>query len=277
MPYADSLIKGTLDVPGAHLCYEVRGSGPALLLIPGGPADAAGFERVASLLASDYSVITYDPRGLSRSSVHDPEQDISVTVQADDAHRLLEAVTSEPAYVFGSSGGAITGLALVARYPAQIRTLIAHEPPVIELLPDRDVVVAQNQEVYRTYLRQGAGPAMMKFMAMAGFDVGEQPDPTDDPAMREAIDRMRANLDLFFGRMYRGITGYRPDINALRAAGPRLQIACGMTSAGQLAHRTAIALAGTLGMAPVQFPGDHGGYATDPEKFAQTLRQVLAG
>jgi pimeloyl-ACP methyl ester carboxylesterase len=118
----------TLEAPGASLYYEVRGSGPVLLMIPGGPMDAAGFAPLADALADRYTVVTCDCRGNSRSTAEGPKDDLTVGVFADDAHRLLTAVTSEPAFVLGSSGGASYGLDLVARYPEQVRTLVAHVP-----------------------------------------------------------------------------------------------------------------------------------------------------
>ena len=278
MVYRDSMTRGMLDVPGASLCYEVQGSGPALLLIPGGPADAAGFRHMAKLLSEQFSVVTYDPRGLSRSSVDDPSQVITVDTQAEDAYRLLNAVTSEPAYVFGNSGGAITGLELVTKHPNAVRVLIAHEPPVAELLPNHGEVAQQNEEVYQTYLREGAGPAMMKFMAMAGFQAGPPRHEPEEPnaEMREAMESMRANLELFLSQMLREIVAYRPNAERLTAGPTRVVVARGTTSEGQLAYRTATALADLLDVEPVQFPGDHGGFAADSEQFAQTLRQVLA-
>jgi len=128
----------------------VRGSGPLLLLIPGGPAGTSLFDDVAPLLAEHYTVLTYDPRGLSASTVDDPSQDITVETQADDAHRLLRAVTVEPAYVFASSGGSNTGLVLAATHPEQVRTLIVHEPPITELLPDPEEHRAHNADIYLT-------------------------------------------------------------------------------------------------------------------------------
>lgn len=129
---------GMLSVRGATLYHEIRGTGPTLLLIPGGPMDAAGFAEIAERLADRYTVITYDCRGNSRSPHDGTADDLTVEVLADDAHRLLEAVGSGPAYVLGSSGGATYGLDLVARYPGQVRTLVAHEPPVSCLLPDAE-------------------------------------------------------------------------------------------------------------------------------------------
>ena len=127
----------TLKVPGASLYYEVRGSGPVLLMMPGGPADAGAFRRIAGYLDSDYTVVTYDPRGLSHSPLDGPVKDERIVqIFADDAHRLLAATSNEPAFVFGSSGGAVIALELVARHPEQVRTLVPHEPPAPALLPD---------------------------------------------------------------------------------------------------------------------------------------------
>src|SRR5947208_9007859 len=126
----------TLDVPGARLYYERRGSGPLLLMI-GSPMDSTGFAGLASALSDEYTVVTYDPRGIGSSSREDTTEDVTPEQQADDVHRLLSALGREPANVFGSSGGAVVGLALVTAHPGRVRTLVAHEPPVIELLPDR--------------------------------------------------------------------------------------------------------------------------------------------
>jgi len=126
----------TLQMPGAPLYYEVRGSGPVLLMIPGGPMDADGFKGIADRLADTYTVVTYDCRGNSRSPMQGSWDDLTVGLFADDAHRLLDAVSPDQADVLGSSGGATYALDLVARYPGRVGTLVAHEPPVSELLPD---------------------------------------------------------------------------------------------------------------------------------------------
>ena len=203
----------TLEVPGASLYYEVRGSGPVLLMIPGGPMDAAGFAPLADGLADRYTVVTCDCRGNSRSTAEGPKDDLTVGVFADDAHRLLAAVTSEPAYVLGSSGGASYGLDLVARYPEQVRTLVAHEPPVAALLPDAAHWRAFTEEIRDIYRRDGVFPAMQKFgegVGLGGPEPGAEPGP-------EAMQRMMGNLELFAGYTIPVITNYQPDLG--RAAG----------------------------------------------------------
>jgi pimeloyl-ACP methyl ester carboxylesterase len=260
----------TLDVPGARLYYERQGTGPLLLMI-GSPMDSTGFVGLARALAGRYTVITYDPRGVGHSTREDPAQDITPEQQADDIHRLLSALGGGPADIFGSSGGAVVGLALVTTHPAQVRTLVAHEPPVIELLPDRDQVRAQIQDTYDTYQTQGIGPAMAKFMADAGLDQA----PAQQPASPEQLATMRAAGETFLARLLRPTTHYRPDIEALRSAPARIVVAVGAASQGQLAHRTALALADRLGTPATEFPGDHAGFVTHPAQCAQLLDQLL--
>src|SRR5260370_3371657 len=118
----------TLQLPGATLYYETRGSGPVLLLIAGGFTDAGVFEDVASFLAHDYTVVTYDPRGNSRSPLDGPPEDQQIEVHHDDARRLLETVADVPAAVFGNSSGAIVGLDLIARHPTLVSRAVARVP-----------------------------------------------------------------------------------------------------------------------------------------------------
>jgi pimeloyl-ACP methyl ester carboxylesterase len=139
-----------LNVPGARLYYERRGTGPLLLLI-GSPMDSTGFAGLASALAGRYTVVTYDPRGTGNSTREDTGQDVTPGQQADDVHRLLAVLGGGPMDIFGSSGGAVVGLALVTAHPGQVRTLVAHEPPVIELLPDAAQLRAEIQDIYDTY------------------------------------------------------------------------------------------------------------------------------
>jgi pimeloyl-ACP methyl ester carboxylesterase len=268
----------TLPVPGADLYYEVRGSGPVLLMIPGGPMDAGGFAAVADRLADEYTVVTYDCRGNSRSRMRGSWDDLTVGVFADDAHRLLEAVGSGPADVLGSSGGATYGLDLVARYPDQVRTLVAHEPPVSELLPDAANWHALNLEIGETYRTDGTFAALQKFTVGVGFGDGPGPAPGETtPEAAEAMARTGGNLDLFAGRLIPVIGNYAPDIAALRRSPTRIVVGVGDESTPeQMTYQTSYALAGELGGQPVQFPGGHGGFDSHPDGFAARLREVLA-
>ncbi|WP_279581927.1 alpha/beta fold hydrolase [Fodinicola feengrottensis] len=189
----------TLDVPGARLHYEIRGSGPLLVMI-GAPMDSSGFAALAPLMSGDHTVVTYDPRGTGRSAREDPTSDVTADLLADDVHRLLTALGDEPVDVLGSSGGAVTGLALATRHPDQVRTLVAHEPPVVDVLPDRKEVRAAIFDLVELYHHKGPAAATREFMALTGIDMGPAGDVTAD-----APDD---GEDLFFAHMLRTITGY---------------------------------------------------------------------
>jgi pimeloyl-ACP methyl ester carboxylesterase len=262
----------TLDVPGARLHYEVRGEGP-LLLVMGAPMSAAAFAPLADALARDHTVVTHDPRGISGSVLDDPEQDSTPDLRADDVAALLDALGGESADVFGSSGGAVTGLALVARHPGRVRTLVAHEPPLLELLPDAAERRAAVDDMVETFHREGPAAAWAKFMATAGFDDGDDGAPTPPPGEPSAQDL--ADGARFFAHEIQGTTRYVPDVAALTAGPTRVVVGIGVDSGGLDTYLTSTALAGLLGPPPVEFPGDHGGFLGQPDEFAEVLRNVL--
>jgi pimeloyl-ACP methyl ester carboxylesterase len=264
----------SLTVPGARLYYEVSGSGPVLLLIPGGAADATIFAPIAGPLAERYTVVRYDPRGISRSPLEDPAVDVPVERHADDAGALLAAVGTESAFVLGSSGGGTIGLALAARHPDRVQTLVAHEPPVVTLLPEGSPRRGGSREIYDTYKKEGPEAAMQQFLVFTGFGQ-TRPLGTPSAQMQEAAVRMRQNLEFFLAHYLLPITDYVPDVAALQSGAVRVVIGVGAESAGQLAHDTALALAERLGVPPVTFPGGHAGYVEHPTAFAARLRDVL--
>ncbi|WP_329261231.1 alpha/beta hydrolase [Actinoallomurus sp. NBC_01490] len=281
----------TLAVPGAVLHYDVRshGSGdhPVLLLI-GSPMGAAGFATLAGHF-TDRTVVTYDPRGAERSRRTDGAAESTPEEHADDLHRLIATLDAGPVEIFASSGGAVNGLALVARHPEQVRTLVAHEPPVARELPDHEPVLAVCVDIHETYLRSGMGPAMAKFIALmshegavpAGFADGPAPDPA---AFGLPAEDDGSRDDPLVGQNMLSCTHYRPDFAALRAAPTRIVIGVGGESGQVLTGRAAVAVADRLATEPVTFPGGHDGFlggeygATGkPEAFAATLRTVLTG
>ena len=280
----------TLTVPGATLVYDIRSNDtstePVLLLI-GSPMGAAGFGTLGSHFA-DRTVVTYDPRGADRSQKADPASPSTPEDHADDLHRLIQALDAGPVDLFASSGGAVNALALVERHPEQVRTLVAHEPPLFQVLPDRDAALAAARDIHETYMRSGFGAGMAKFIALVQHkgpvpaDWIDQPAP--DPAMfglPTADDGSRT--DVLMAQNITSSTGYEPDFDALRRASTRIVIAAGTESEGELANRGAHALAERLGTTPVIFPSHHGGFlggeygqAGDPDAFAEKLRQVLS-
>jgi clorobiocin/coumermycin A biosynthesis protein CloN7/CouN7 len=261
-----------LDVPGARLYYKVQGSGPPLMLI-GHPMDASGFAAIAPALAHAYTVVTYDPRGFGHSTIDDPDQDGEPDLLADDVRRVLEsAVGSVPAQVFGSSGGAVTGLALVARYPDHVKTLIAHEAPLALLLPDAERARAGFNDIYDTFSAKGIDAAWEAFASLTGLTMGPQDAPADpQPPSAEEV----ATSTRFFEHGLLPIALYQPDFPALEAAPTRLIVAGGTASNGEFPQRAAVALAGRLGVPLMNVPGGHVGFLTEPAEFASVLTRAL--
>ncbi|MGI5178522.1 alpha/beta fold hydrolase [Dactylosporangium sp. CA-152071] len=262
----------TLEVPGATLRYEIRGSGPVLLLICGGVYDAEGFDGLAEALADERTVVTYDRRGNSRSPLDGPPAVQSIEEHGDDAYRLLGAVgvtEDEPADVFGNSSGAEIALELAARHPELVRTVVAHEPPAFELLSDathwRDLM----REVEATFHRDGWGAAMHVFGA--GLEMADEKGAEASP---DFMARMQGNLPFFIGYEVPAFGVWVPDLDSLRAGTARIVPAVGAASAGEAPHRVGVELADRLGVDVVEFPGGHGGHG-DPAAFAPRLREVL--
>ncbi|MET8180850.1 alpha/beta hydrolase [Streptomyces sp. NPDC005336] len=276
---------GTLRVPGATLHYEVRGTGPVLLLIPAGAGDAAAFDQVAPGLADQYTVVSYDPRGMSRSPLDGPLADQRVEEHSEDAYRLLDLVSpgGEPAYVVGCSSGAIAALDLLARHPERVRLAIAHEPPLVELLPDAAKQRAFFAEVREAHRREGLGAAVAVMSAGTGPAESDAPPKEEKeaavelpPRPAEVLDRMMANFPYFLEHILCPFTSYAPDVAALRAASERLVPAGGRDSHGLLLYRPAAALAELLGTEVMDFPGGHSGLSEHPEEFTEVLRETLS-
>jgi pimeloyl-ACP methyl ester carboxylesterase len=262
-----------LDVPGACLYYEVQGSGPPLMLI-GHPMDASGFAAIAPALAEAFTVVTYDPRGFGHSTIDDPNQDGEPDLLADDVRRVLEAAVGKvPACVFGSSGGAVTGIALVSHYPDHVQTLVAHEAPLALLLPEAEHAQAGFHAIYDTFSENGPDAAWEAFSTFTGLIMSPQ-DPPADPQPPSAEDM--ATSTRFFEHGLLPIALYQPDFPALEAAPTRIIVAGGTASTGEFPQRTAVALADRLGTPLMNFPGGHVGFLTAPGEFASVLTRALA-
>lgn len=281
----------TLDVPGAVLTYDVREADaptdePTLLLI-GLPMGAEGFTTLASHL-TDRTVATYDPRGVERST-REPGLP-GVSTHAGDVHRVIEALGGGPVDLFASSGGAVVALDLAATHPGDVRTVVAHEPPLASVLPDRAAMAAAMQDIHDTYQAKGFGAGMAKFITVlmaqgeltADFVHQDDPDPamfglpTQDDGSRD---------DLMLGVNMVTLPPYEPAYEALRAGAPRVVIGVGADTGEAMTGRAARATAALLGEEPIVFPGGHGGFsggeygqpADKPVEFAARLREVLAG
>jgi pimeloyl-ACP methyl ester carboxylesterase len=277
----------TFEAPGATLTYDVRpGSGDDIpLFLIGSPMGAAGFGSLASHFP-DRTIVTYDPRGAERSTKADPSTESNPDEHADDLHRIIREVGG-PVDLFASSGGAVNALALVAEHPEDVRTLVAHEPPLASLLPDAENAKAAVRAIGDSYQRGGFGAGMAHFMAITGHrgpfpaDIAEQPAP--DPAtfgLPSEDDGSRT--DVMLAQNLINSTHYEPDFDALRAASTRIVLAAGAESEGEMANRGAYAVAERLETEPVVFPSHHGGFLGgeygwpgEPDAFAAKLRDVL--
>jgi pimeloyl-ACP methyl ester carboxylesterase len=262
----------TLAVPGATLHHEVRGDGPLLVLL-GTPMDARAFEPLADRLAVDHTVLTTDPRGIGRSPVDDPDDTPTLERRATDVAALIGHTGHGAATVLGSSGGAVTALALAQYHPDHVATVIAHEPPLAELLPDRDERRAGREEVIRRWFAGDRLGSWRAFLANADIVM---PEEMVTAIFGGEIDaQAQADGDYQNAHLMRPTTDFVPDVERLRAGPARIVVGIGEASAGQLCDRTSRALCAALGIAPTMFPGGHVGFAEDPAAFEPVLRRVL--
>ena len=280
-----------LETAEADIAYDVHGPLPTAdgrppLVMIGQPMAAGGFATLASHLP-DRTAVAYDPRGLGRSTRKDGRVDHAPTVQAEDVHALIEALGAGPVEMFASSGGAVAALALVAAYPDDVSTLVAHEPPLIPVLGDAAAAERARAAVRDAYEAKGRGAGMAAFIVMSSWQ-GEYSgeyfaQPAADPAafgMPTEDDGSRDD-PLLSDRSW-AVSSYRPDVDALTAAPTRIVIAVGEESQGTFTGRSAVATAELLGQQATVFPSHHGGflggefgYAGQPEAFARKLREVL--
>jgi pimeloyl-ACP methyl ester carboxylesterase len=261
-----------LVVAGAELYFEVRGNGP-LVALHAAPMDATSFESLAELLATSYTVLTSDPRGINRSKVDDADRDVTPDERADDLAALIAHVDAGPAHVFGSSGGAVSALALLQRHPALVATVIAHEPPLGALLPDRDELYRRTAAMVRTYLEGDRLAAWREFLDMA--DIAMAPEMFEAVFGATPEGQQAADERFAFAHMELPTTFWAPDLGTLRTVSPALVVAIGEDSAGQLCDRAARALAAAIGIAPTMFPGGHIGFVEDPVAVATHVRTTL--
>ncbi|MFB8118123.1 alpha/beta fold hydrolase [Streptomyces sp. NPDC056465] len=283
----------TCETAGADLVYDVRrpsaaDDGRPPLLMIGQPMDATGFAALAARFP-DRTVATYDPRGLGRSVRKDGRADHRPETQAEDVHAVIEALGAGPVEMFASSGGAVTALAVVAKYPGDVTVLVAHEPPLVTLTPDGPAAVRARARVREAYETRGWGAGMAAFVAMTSWE-GEFTDayfarPDADPAaFGMPVEDDGSRDDPLLSDLSWAISDYRPDVDAIAAAATRVVIAVGEESEGVQTGRTSVATAELLRQRVTTFPSHHGGfldgefgYPGKPDEFGQRLREVLDG
>jgi pimeloyl-ACP methyl ester carboxylesterase len=262
----------TLRISGARLHYQVRGTGPILLMMSGGHGDADSFNGMSEHLTDQYTVVAYDRRGYARSPLDNPVEVQHVTTHADDAASLLAIFGHEPAQVFASSAGALIGLDLATRHAHLVSTLVAHEPPALQLLPAAERPQPP-EDLIETMRRDGPAAALEGFRALIGATHDDHEPDVDISQQR--TPRAAANAQFFFSHEMGMLDRYTPDIAALRAAPTRIIPAGGRSGRDHFPYRCAAALAEQLDVSLVEFPGGHAGYVSHPSAFAEQLRSLL--
>ncbi|WP_405620853.1 alpha/beta fold hydrolase [Streptomyces sp. NBC_00076] len=267
--------------------FDLRGSGPVLLVVPGGAGHPMGLDAMTDVLAEHFTVVTYDPLGLAHGRLGLPVPDQRVQDWSDGAHQVLQETLpeGESAYVLGTSSGGIAALDLLARHPQRLRHVVAHEPPCVAVLPDGDRQRAMFREVYDTYRASGLRAAAARLAAgLAEQEAGEL--PAGQPCTR--VEELASPMALFLAHVLVPFTSYVPDLTSLPRSAPtsapttlpaprppRLTLAAGADSRGQLPHRTAGLVAERTGSPFVEFPGGHIGAASHAVAFAERLLKTL--
>ncbi|WP_327137703.1 alpha/beta hydrolase [Streptomyces sp. NBC_01340] len=260
--------------------YDVCGSGPLLLIIPGGAGHPMGLEGAVARLSERFTVVTYDPLGLSRGPLDGPVEDQRVEVWSDRAHQLLDSLLPDggSAYVFGMSSGGIVALDLLARHPERLRRVVAHEPPSIGVLPDAARQHAMITEVYEIHRTEGVAAAAARLGAgLEGrsWEPGPRPASAVADGGESARNTQNTPMDILLGHVLRPFTSHVLDLDALKGLSSRLTLGAGSDSRGQLPFRTAALLAELSGGDFVEFPGGHLGVLQHPVAFADRLTEAL--
>ncbi|WP_238427089.1 alpha/beta fold hydrolase [Streptomyces adustus] len=272
--------KAALAVPGATLHYEVRGSGPLLLVSQSGEGNANRSDTLVDHLVDRHTVVTYDRRGLSRSVLDDPARGATLDEHVDDVHRLLAHLTDEPARMLGCSMGAVIGLRLARRHPGRLALLVAHEPAIPGLLPDAERLSTQREldEMRLVFQRDGWLAGVRRIGELLGIDPARQ--ETEPGARLAPLDASReADFRFFVERdalTMRNAELTADDLTALKNGPVRIVPGAGLTTPRTVFdYRCAEELSAGLGAGLVHFPGGHNGNITHPKGFAEVLRGLL--
>jgi acetyltransferase/esterase len=280
---------GVVEMDGANIYFERRGSGPPLLLIVGGGGDAGAFGALADVLSDQYTVLTYDRRGHSRSPFLGGSGKFHMAEHSADAVGVIKANGFDSAHIFGNSSGAIIGLDLAAFHPEAVEALVAHEPPVISVLPDAADQMVLFDELSPIIEKKGWQAGFKHFLTMNGLVPKDDPnallvffDPEKVIAPSPQLDlqkRLRGNWEYFTVGEMRQVVEYVPDLDKIAhnvvQHDVRLALAGGVESRGRFFYRTGQVIAERLGAEFVEFAGDHVAPAIDPVGFGSKLREHL--
>jgi pimeloyl-ACP methyl ester carboxylesterase len=240
-----------------------------VLFIAGSTGDAGNFTRTAEFLTDEFTVVTYDRRGNSRSPRPLGWSTTSVAEQADDAAGLIEALDLSPAVVFGASAGGPIALDLMIRYPQLVRAGIIQEPSIFSMLPDPTAAIAPRRALVEETLRT-KGPratieALMRFLNDDAVFAAIPPD---------VLERMLGNADTILMIESAGFAAWRPTTEQLlKLSVPILLIFA--TETLPVYKEVTNLLAKQRGIEPISVPGRHGFYLYRPEVLADVLRPML--
>lgn len=260
---------GLIEVNGARIYHEVRGSGASVLFIAGATGDGGHFERVAEFLSDEFTVVTYDRRANSRSPRPDDWDSTSTEEQSEDVARLIEGLGLAPAAIVGTSGGAIIGLDLVLRRPDLLRGAILHEPAMLSILPNSEEVTGAIQQVVEVGMQRGGPRGGME--AFLRFFVGDEAFANVDGQLRE---RMLGNGENFFGRELGSIGSYYPNDATLASVEVPVTVMAGAETSPLLTE-TSQWVATHLNVELKTVSGGHAPYFDRPEEMAQAIRAHL--
>lgn len=262
-----------LDVPGAQLYYETRGSGPLLIMIPGASGDARTFSAVGGYLAERYTVVTYDRRGFSRSPLHGA-QDYArrLVVDADDVVRLIEHHGVETATVFGTSSGAVVAATVLSRHPAIVDALVMYEPATMTLLPDGSSELELIEQFYQLYRDEGVVPALEQFRER-NLAPGDRAFLAKAP--ETSSEHRHANATYWFERELRQYPAAELDSDALQRLRDRVVLMVGADSRGYPTYRVNVELGRRLGRPVRETPGGHVACVSHPVEFSRNLQHAL--
>ncbi|GKZ51967.1 hypothetical protein AbraIFM66951_008866 [Aspergillus brasiliensis] len=263
----------SLDVPGASIYYEVFGSGPLLLCIPGADGRGSVSHEVAKAASDKFSVVCWDRRGYSKSLLRGPQNLQSrLETDADDAAHLISHLSSEAAYVFGTSSGAIVTLMLLSRHSEVVKAAIVHEPPAFTVLPDdlRQQATEFIQHIYDLYRKEGPLSAMEVFSS--GFSDSKEAELMQSSISTSHGDEIRANSLWWFEFELRQYTSAVIPMDSIAAVREKVIIAVGMDSVGRGVAPASI-IADRLGEKPITIPGGHVNYQISPESFVAVFTE----
>ena len=282
---AEAIRSGFAKGEGTNLYFERRGSGPALVMIAGGGGDCSVFSAIGKLLATSYTVLTYDRRGNSRSPLLGSPTKITLAEQSSDALTVLRANGFESALVFGNSGGAEIALDLASRYPRTIEAVVPHEPPTPKILPDAGDILASYDEIDRVMQKEGWAAAFKLFLAINRLTPPGKPEAAEvmlnpekflppSPHL-DLLKRQTGNWEYMMKYEVRSFIDFVPDLEKIVGSEVRIGMAAGVDTRGQYPHRASEVIAEKLGAEFVEFPGGHSGAMEVPGPFALELRKLF--